>query len=38
MYINYIENVSVEMKLRKVASPSLKKVSISYKALRGYHL
>lgn len=38
MYINYIGNVSAEMKLRKVANPSLKIVSISYKALRGYHL
>lgn len=38
MYINYIENVSVEMKLRKVANPSLKIVPISYKTLRGYHL
>lgn len=34
MYINYIENVLVEMCLKKVVNPSLKMVSISYKALK----
>lgn len=38
MYNNYTENISVEMKLRKVANPSLKIVLISYNTLRGYHL